>query len=217
MSLEKTHFFSMNYYLIMKSRFFIKNVSWLLASKTNIQIWKKRKIMFRQVLFDLQEIHFLDWMHRDIIVYNLIIIFQISDFRIIKLKLTNFDKLCKKAKNKNDRLSVKMYKVSEVDDVKMYDQCIDIWKLTFAITYAWFITNERSRMNIRQHQSILFELIDASQYSDLILLVRSMLNWNLVKRFSANSCLQHFNLKNVENLESSIIKKINKRIDSDSK
>ena len=76
---------------------------------------------------------------------------NISDFSNIwaaSLKLARFNKLCKKAEGNNRRLMAKIYRAFEIDNVRIYDQLIDIWELSFAIAYTRF-TKKRHQINVR--------------------------------------------------------------------
>ena len=123
---EKRHFFSIDYYLIMKTKTIMNSISWSLIFEMTIEIWKKRKTWFRQLLLDLKEIHSRDWIHRNIIAQNIIWVFEVSSIRFEVLKLTNFDKLCKISQITNEHLIFKDYRVFEVDDQTIYNQFIDI-------------------------------------------------------------------------------------------
>lgn len=74
----------------------------------------------------MQKIYCLSYMYRNIIARNLIFISRISNIRIATLKLTNFNKLSKKFKDKNEHLTIKMFRVFKVNNKRTYNQFINI-------------------------------------------------------------------------------------------
>ena len=183
-----------DYYLVLESGLALSKRKWIAPSTLTSKDWGERKTLFRQLLVGLQTVHAQGWIHRDITVQNIIWIPSIPGLQVEALKLADFGKLCTTPSHSDKHLAAEKYRAPEIDGKRIYNQSIDIWGLSLAIAYAWFV-REPKQMSGQVHASILNEISRAP--TDLASLIQAMLVFDPTKRPSASECLNHPSLLHV--------------------